>query len=52
MPDFYVGAHTAERIHNIAGHLVRAGYALEGLRIFDFYPQTSHIETVVRLALV
>ena len=33
------------------GHLVRAGYALEGLRIFDFYPQTSHIETVVRLAL-
>ncbi|MBE3134850.1 MAG: class I SAM-dependent RNA methyltransferase [Acidobacteria bacterium] len=33
------------------GQLVRAGYALERLRIFDFYPQTSHIETVARLAL-
>ncbi len=34
------------------GQLVRAGYALEGLRIFDFYPQTSHIETVARLSLI
>lgn len=33
------------------GQLVRAGYALEELRVFDFYPQTSHIETVARLSL-
>jgi 23S rRNA (uracil1939-C5)-methyltransferase len=33
------------------GQLVRAGYALEDLRVFDFYPQTSHIEAVARLSL-
>ena len=33
------------------GQLVRAGYALDALCIFDFYPQTSHIETVARLSL-
>jgi hypothetical protein len=23
---------------------------LEGLRLFDFYPQTAHVESVARLA--
>ncbi len=31
------------------GALVAGGYVLEGLRLFDFYPQTSHIEAVARL---
>jgi tRNA/tmRNA/rRNA uracil-C5-methylase (TrmA/RlmC/RlmD family) len=29
--------------------LVAGGYVLEALRLFDFYPQTSHIEAVARL---
>ena len=33
------------------GELARAGYELERLRIFDFYPQTSHIESVAHLVL-
>lgn len=33
------------------GDLSRAGYDLEALRLFDFYPQTSHIESVARLVL-
>jgi 23S rRNA (uracil1939-C5)-methyltransferase len=31
------------------GSLARAGYELEALRLFDFYPQTSHVEAVARL---
>jgi 23S rRNA (uracil1939-C5)-methyltransferase len=34
-----------------AGHLVRAGYKVESARIFDFYPQTAHVETYVRFKL-
>jgi 23S rRNA (uracil1939-C5)-methyltransferase len=30
--------------------LIAAGFALEGLRLFDFYPQTAHVESVARLA--
>jgi 23S rRNA (uracil1939-C5)-methyltransferase len=32
------------------GQLCAGGYVLEDLRLFDFYPQTSHVETVARLA--
>ena len=31
--------------------LVAAGYAIESLRAFDLFPQTHHVETVVRLQL-
>jgi 23S rRNA (uracil1939-C5)-methyltransferase len=31
------------------GVLVTGGFALEDLRLFDFYPQTSHVEAVARL---
>jgi 23S rRNA (uracil1939-C5)-methyltransferase len=34
-----------------AGHLVRAGYKVENATIFDFYPQTAHVETYVRFTL-
>jgi 23S rRNA (uracil1939-C5)-methyltransferase len=33
------------------GDLVRAGYGISSLRVLDFYPQTSHIESVARLVL-
>lgn len=31
------------------GALVAGGFVLEDLRLFDFYPQTSHIEAVARM---
>jgi 23S rRNA (uracil1939-C5)-methyltransferase len=31
------------------GELTRGGFALDEVGLFDFYPQTSHIETVARL---
>lgn len=31
------------------GLLVRAGWSLKALKVFDFYPQTSHIEACARL---
>lgn len=31
------------------GHLASLGFRLERIRLFDFYPQTAHIETVARL---
>jgi tRNA/tmRNA/rRNA uracil-C5-methylase (TrmA/RlmC/RlmD family) len=31
--------------------LLAGPYGLEDLRLFDFYPQTSHIEAVARLVL-
>jgi 23S rRNA (uracil1939-C5)-methyltransferase len=34
-----------------SGELTRAGYALESLKAFDFYPQTSHVECNARFAL-
>jgi 23S rRNA (uracil1939-C5)-methyltransferase len=34
-----------------AGELCRAGYALDCLKVFDFYPQTHHIECHARFRL-
>jgi 23S rRNA (uracil1939-C5)-methyltransferase len=31
------------------GELVRGGYEIDDLRLFDFYPQTSHVEAVAVL---
>ena len=31
--------------------LIAGGYAIEALRAFDLFPQTHHVETVVRLSL-
>jgi tRNA/tmRNA/rRNA uracil-C5-methylase (TrmA/RlmC/RlmD family) len=28
---------------------VEGGFSLEAIRLFDFYPQTSHVEAVARL---
>lgn len=32
------------------GALVAGGYVLEEMRLFDFYPQTSHVEAVAKLS--
>jgi len=32
------------------GDLVRAGWELDSLRLYDFYPQTGHIEALARLS--
>jgi 23S rRNA (uracil1939-C5)-methyltransferase len=34
-----------------SGELVRAGYSLQCLKAFDFYPQTSHVECYARFTL-
>jgi 23S rRNA (uracil1939-C5)-methyltransferase len=34
-----------------AGELIRAGYRLQSLKAFDFYPQTSHVECNARFVL-
>ena len=34
-----------------AGILVAAGYVVESATVFDFYPQTSHVESYVRFRL-
>ncbi|MEI6874265.1 MAG: TRAM domain-containing protein [Spirochaetota bacterium] len=34
-----------------AAELVKAGYSLERLKLFDFYPQTGHLETLARFRL-
>jgi 23S rRNA (uracil1939-C5)-methyltransferase len=31
------------------GALVAVGYVLDDIRLFDFYPQTSHVEAVAKL---
>jgi 23S rRNA (uracil1939-C5)-methyltransferase len=31
-----------------SGELVRSGYALESVKAYDFYPQTSHVECLAR----
>jgi 23S rRNA (uracil1939-C5)-methyltransferase len=31
------------------GELTRGGYEIDDLRLFDFYPQTSHVEAVATL---
>jgi 23S rRNA (uracil1939-C5)-methyltransferase len=33
-----------------AGELARAGYSLESVKAYDFYPQTSHVECLARFA--
>jgi 23S rRNA (uracil1939-C5)-methyltransferase len=33
-----------------AGELVRSGYIFEGVKVYDFYPQTSHIECLARFS--
>lgn len=35
-----------------AGELAKAGYALQSLKAFDFYPQTSHVECNARFVLL
>jgi tRNA/tmRNA/rRNA uracil-C5-methylase (TrmA/RlmC/RlmD family) len=30
---------------------VKAGYELQGVKAFDFYPQTSHVECHARFVL-
>jgi tRNA/tmRNA/rRNA uracil-C5-methylase (TrmA/RlmC/RlmD family) len=32
------------------GALIIGGYILEEMRLFDFYPQTSHVEAVAKLS--
>ena len=32
------------------GELTRSGFAIDEVGLFDFYPQTSHVETVARLS--
>ena len=34
-----------------SGALLKAGYTVESATVFDFYPQTSHVETYVRFIL-
>ena len=34
-----------------SGALLKAGYVVESATVFDFYPQTSHVETYVRFML-
>jgi len=34
-----------------SGALVKAGYELQGVKAFDFYPQTSHVECHARFVL-
>jgi len=34
-----------------AGALIKAGYSVESATVFDFYPQTSHVESYARFRL-
>jgi tRNA/tmRNA/rRNA uracil-C5-methylase (TrmA/RlmC/RlmD family) len=34
-----------------SGDLVKAGYSLQSIKAFDFYPQTSHVECNARFVL-
>jgi 23S rRNA (uracil1939-C5)-methyltransferase len=44
----YVSCNPVTLARDLA-HLIREGFILEDIRLFDFYPQTSHIEAVARL---
>ena len=44
----YVSCNPVTLARDLAA-LVGGGYVLEDLRLFDFYPQTSHVEAVARL---
>ncbi|HEU4792982.1 MAG TPA: methyltransferase [Nitrolancea sp.] len=47
----YVSCNPATFARDAAA-FVRAGYAIEHLSLFDFYPQTVHVEVVAKLAKV
>jgi len=32
------------------GRLTAGGFQLDAIRLFDFYPQTSHVEAVAKLS--
>ena len=44
----YVSCNSVTLAHDLA-QLLREGMLLEEIRLFDFYPQTSHVEAVARL---
>jgi 23S rRNA (uracil1939-C5)-methyltransferase len=44
----YVSCNPVTLARDLSG-LLAGGYVLDDLRLFDFYPQTSHIEAVARL---
>jgi len=44
----YVSCDHATMARDI-GDLARSGWSLESLRLYDFYPQTGHIEALARL---
>ena len=44
----YVSCNPVTLARDLKG-LLAAGFRLESLRLFDFYPQTAHIEAVARL---
>lgn len=46
----YVSCDVATQARDLKA-LLAAGYALQDLRLFDFYPQTHHLEAVARLRL-
>ena len=44
----YVSCNPVTLARDLAA-LISGGYVLEDLRLFDFYPQTSHVEAVAKL---
>jgi tRNA/tmRNA/rRNA uracil-C5-methylase (TrmA/RlmC/RlmD family) len=44
----YVSCNPVTLARDLAA-LISGGYVLEDLRLFDFYPQTSHVEAAARL---
>jgi 23S rRNA (uracil1939-C5)-methyltransferase len=45
----YVSCNPATLARDLAA-LAAGGYRVQGMRLFDFFPQTSHVEAVARLA--
>jgi 23S rRNA (uracil1939-C5)-methyltransferase len=45
----YVSCNPVTLARDLAS-LLSGGYRLQGIRLFDFFPQTSHVESVARLA--
>lgn len=45
----YLSCHPATLARDV-GQLVAGGYALDGLRAFDLFPQTAHVEALARLS--
>jgi len=45
----YVSCNPVTLARDLGG-LVSAGYRIDDLRLFDFYPQTAHIEAAVKLS--